>query len=110
MSGSQPRGDCGGGFGRRDHRNDLELDQVLPAGHPLREELLVLTLHNLEAAPKVVGDLARDVPKALGRQAALVAKSTVHRQRLPLAKMLDDHVKHAASVRAVRSGARSSEP
>src|SRR6266581_3212672 len=94
MSPSQPRGDGGRSVRRCDDRNDLEFDQVLPAGGPLPKERSVLALHNLEAAPEVLRDPTRHVSKALRHESALVAKAPVHRERVAVPKVLDDHVLH----------------
>src|SRR2546425_4039055 len=42
-------------------------------------------------------DPTRHVPKAVRYQSALVAKAAIHRQRLAVPKVLDDHVEHPAS-------------
>ena len=74
---SQPRADRGHRFGRRDYRNDFELDQIFPPGHPFGEEILILALHDLEAAAEIVGDPTRHIPQSLGRHSALFAKATM---------------------------------
>src|SRR5438876_12433173 len=83
--------------GRCHHRNELELDEVRPAGRPLSEKLRILALHDLEAAPEILRHPARDVSQALGCEAALFAKPSVDGQRIPVAKPLDDHVVHVHS-------------
>jgi len=45
----QRRDDVDGVF-RRDHRNELELAQILPLGHPLLQQAGVVTLHELKAS------------------------------------------------------------
>src|SRR4051812_22366784 len=91
---SQPRRQGFRRLRRGDHRDHLELDQILPARHPLVEESAVGTLHDLVAAAEIVGDPTCHVAEVRGRQAALVAEPPVDRQRIALAKVLDDHVEH----------------
>src|SRR5207253_1548702 len=71
---SQPRCQRSRRFRRRDHRNDLEFDQVLPAGGPLRQECLVLALHGLEAAPEVLRHPTRHVAKVVRHESAFVRR------------------------------------
>src|SRR5438132_13407626 len=95
MAISQPRREGGRRFRRRDDWNHLELDQVVPAGGPLRQECSVLALHDLEAAPEVLRDPTCHVSKALGRDPAVIAYAAVHGQRLSSTNMYDDHVTYA---------------
>src|SRR2546430_5765648 len=55
----------GGGVLARHDGNDLEVDQVGPAGHPLLEQGNVVRLHHLEAAAEVGGDPAAHEAHAL---------------------------------------------
>src|SRR5206468_6238112 len=78
-------------------------DQILPAGRPLRQKRDVVAFHDFEAAAEVLRDPACHVPKSLWRQPALVAKAAVDRQRVPVAKVLDDHVQHPPSKKCASS-------
>src|SRR5438477_5876466 len=83
---SGPGSDGGHGLRRGHDGNDLELDQVFPARHPLREQRRVVAFHDLKAAGEVLRDPAGDVPEALGCEPAVLAKAAVHRRRVPAAK------------------------
>ena len=74
---SEPQSDRGGRLGRRDDGDHLDLEEILPPRHPLREEGKVVAFHDLEAAAEVLCDPARDVWEALWCQPAPVAEPPV---------------------------------
>src|SRR6185295_14288208 len=98
---SESRADGRDGRRRGDDREDLELDHIGPPYRPLPEQLGILALHDLKTAAKVLGDPARHIAKALRRHPPLLPKASVHRHRIPIPKMLDDHVLHAPSKLAL---------
>src|SRR6266568_5274309 len=91
---SKSRRECCRRLRRRDHRDDPELDQVVPAGGPLRQDRSVLALHDLEAAAEVLRDPTRHVAETVRHQSAFVAKAAVHRNGIAVSEVLDDHVEH----------------
>src|SRR5215831_1967350 len=90
-SGLELRGDGFASVGRRDHGDDLELDEVAPESHPLLEQTRVLTLHDLKASVEVHFDPATDVAKPVGHAASLLAKATVHGFGVAVLESLDHH-------------------
>jgi len=74
--------------------NYLELDQVRPRGHPLIEQRAVGALHHLIAMAKVGADPTAYVLEPFRRETTALAEALVHRARLTLTKVLDDHVQH----------------
>src|SRR5207244_10500577 len=68
-----------------------------------RQKRGVVAFHDLEAAVEVLRDPACHVPKGSWRQPALVAKAAVDGQRVPVAKVLDDSVRHPPSKKCASS-------
>src|SRR5262245_34408567 len=64
---------------RRDHRDDVEVDEVGPPLDPEVQRAAALRFHDLEARRQVVRDPAREVLDTLGRQPAVLSEATVDR-------------------------------
>jgi hypothetical protein len=91
---SESAGNLGRSHLRRHDWDYLELDQILPAGGPLGDEVRILALHQLEAAAKVMGHPACNVPESSRGESTLIAKSAIHGESVSVAKVLDDHEEH----------------
>src|SRR5687768_4755259 len=101
---SARRLDASGRFCGGHYQVNLELDQVRPCRHPDLEESWVLALHELIAAPQVLGDPAAHIPESLRAEPAFRTKPRIDGSRIAVFEVLDDHVQHA---RAPRKGPAS---
>src|SRR5215471_16319507 len=86
-------------FLRRDDRVNLKLDDITPVGHPFVKKVAIICLHQLKATAQFLIDPARHVLQPLRSEATAVAKATIHRNRVLVLKMLDDHVEQSDSPR-----------
>jgi len=71
---------------------DLEINEVVPIGHPLIEQPPIISFHELVVALKFFVHPARHVKQALGRHSTAVPKTTVHEYRIFVPEVLHHHV------------------
>ena len=96
-SASQPRRDPFGGLFRGHHREYLELDDVAPVCDPLIDQAAIRCLHDLKAALESLVDPTRNVLQTVRSEASSIPEAPIHRDRITLLEMLNDHVEHDVS-------------
>src|SRR4029078_13484995 len=74
---------------------DFEVDDVAPIRNPFVEITDVRCLHQLKASFELFIDPARYVLQSFWRQAAVFSEALVHRNRIAVLKMFDNHVKQS---------------
>jgi hypothetical protein len=104
----QPRSKCRRCLGRSHHGDDLEVDEITPASHPLFQELRIAALHDLEAALKVGGDPARQMAEPVRSEPALIAETPVDGNCIASTVAPDDHVQPVGTPS--HSSLRSARP
>jgi hypothetical protein len=83
----EPWADRGDSLRGGANRNDLKLNQIVPACHPEVQELGVVALHHLIAAAKVFAHPTGDVVQAVRSQSPVIPEATVHWNRIVVAEV-----------------------
>lgn len=81
-------------LGRRDHRNDVELDEVAPLLQPPVEEISVHARHDLIAAREVICDPAAHVRQTIRDGTAFLLEASVNGAGISVSKSFDNHELH----------------
>src|SRR5262245_61005781 len=71
----------------------LEVDEIIPARHPLIEQRAVSCFHDLEATGEAVIDPARDVIQTFRCHSTTLEKTAIYRHGIAVLEALDHHVK-----------------
>ena len=104
VSGAEMRRERVEGFLARNHRDDLDLDQVGPARRPLGEQGGVVALHEQETATEAGIDPTVQDVQTIGTQPSLVVEPFVSGAGIAVLEMLDHEKLHAPSPHPVDRG------
>lgn len=83
---------------------DLEIDKVVPVGHPLIEQPPVIRLHKLVTAVKLFVYPARQVEEPFRLHTAAVPKPAIHENGIFIPEVLHYHVCRHSLCMQVNSG------
>src|SRR5262245_37029726 len=78
----------------RSHRNNLEIDQILPGFYPFGEKGGIFGPHQLVTGLKLKIDPAGNVFEPLRYHPALLTSAAIDCRRRPVPKSLDNHIEH----------------
>src|SRR6202030_3696005 len=95
-----------GGLLRRYYFKHLELDNVAPIRDPLIEKLAIGRFHNLKAVLEFFIDPTRNVLQAVRSEASAITEASIHRNRIVVPEMFNNHVEHNDSQDWLRAGLR----
>jgi hypothetical protein len=71
---------------------DLEINEVVPIGHPFIQQPSIVRFHKLVAALKFFVDPTRHVQQPLGRHSTAVPKPAIHEYSIFVPEVLHHHV------------------